>query len=174
MSSEVVALVIASISLLVAGLSLGWQIAQWLLSAGRPKAMLLHGVQGGGGVVTGPVERTGAPRNIKNVRKQGFDGPEIIGVQVTNRGRAPVTVESVALCPRGGEVRFVPQGELNGSELPHRLEAGTNSSWFVDADLGHRLVAVSRDTLQERIQGVYMSVTLGTGKTIKTPTTLRM
>lgn len=174
MSSEVIALVIASISLLVAGLSLGWQIAQWLLSAGRPKAVLLHGVQGGGGVVTGPVGKTGAPRDVERLREQGFNGPEIIGVQVTNRGRAPVTVESVALCPRGGEVRFVPQLDLIGPELPHRLEAGTNSSWFMDADLGHRLVAVSRDALRERIQGVYMCVTLGTGKTIKTPTTLRM
>ena len=174
MSPEVVALVIASISLLVAGLSLGWQIAQWLLSAGRPKAMLLHGVQGGGGVVTGPVQKTGAPRSVKDLRNQGFNGAEVIGVQVTNHGRASVMVESVALCPRGGEVRFIPQGELIGPELPHRLEAGTNSSWFVDAELGHRLVAVSRDALQERIQGVYMSVTLGTGKTIKTPTTLRM
>ena len=72
MSPEVVALVIASISLLVAGLSLGWQIAQWLLSAGRPKAMLLHGVQGGGGVVTGPVQKTGAPRNVKNLRNQAL------------------------------------------------------------------------------------------------------
>ncbi len=174
MGSEAIALVIASISLLVAGLSLGWQPAQWLLSAGRPKAKLLHGVQGRGGLVTGPVEKSGAARNVGSLRGQGFDGPEVIGVQVTNHGRAPVTVDSITLCPRGGTMRFMPQGELIGPQMPHRLEAGTNESWYVDADLANRLVAASRNALDEHISGVYMTVALGTGKSITTPTTLRM
>ncbi|CCI54083.1 exported hypothetical protein [Nostocoides jenkinsii Ben 74] len=37
MTTEAAALLISAVSLLLAGLSLGWQIAQWLLSAGRPK-----------------------------------------------------------------------------------------------------------------------------------------
>lgn len=36
MTAESAALLVAAISLLVSGLLLGWQIAQWLLSAGRP------------------------------------------------------------------------------------------------------------------------------------------
>ena len=174
MHSDFIALVIASISLLVAGLSLGWQIAQWLLSAGRPKAKLLHGVQGRGGLATGPVEKSGEPRNFESLREQGFNGPEIIGVQVTNHGRAPVTVDRIALCTRGGTMRFMPQGELIGPQMPHRLEAGTNESWYVDADLTNSLVAASRNALDEHISGVYMTVALGTGKSITTPTTLRM
>ncbi|MCQ9367633.1 phosphoribosylamine--glycine ligase [Corynebacterium falsenii] len=174
MDSDFIALVIASISLLVAGLSLGWQIAQWLLSAGRPKAKLLHGVQGRGGLATGPVEKSGEPRNFESLREQGFNGPEIIGVQVTNHGRAPVTVDRIALCTRGGNMSVVPQNELLGPALPHRLEAGTNESWYMEADFGYRLVAASRAALHEQIRGVYMSAALGSGKSISTPTTLRM
>lgn len=174
MSSDIVSLVIASISLLVAGLSLGWQIGQWLLSGGRPKATLLHGVQGRGGVFTGPVEKAGRSRNVEDLRKQGFYGPEVVGVQVTNHGRASVAVESVALCSRGGGISYVPNGDLIGPQLPYRLDAGTNETWFVDAELGRSLVAVSRNALQKPTQGVYMTVTLGTGKTIETPTTLRI
>ncbi|MCT3000945.1 phosphoribosylamine--glycine ligase [Propionibacterium freudenreichii] len=174
MDSEVIALVIASISLLIAGLSLGWQVAEWLLSAGRPKAKLIHGVQGRGGLATGPVEKSGERRNIQHLREQGFDGPEVIGVQVTNHGRSPVTVDSIALRLRGGTMSLVALTELLGPELPHRLEAGTNESWYVDADLGHRLVAASRSALHEQIRGVYMTVAFGTGKSITTPTTLRM
>lgn len=170
----IVSLVIASISLLVAVLSLGWQIGQWLLSGGRPKATLLHGVQGRGGVFTGPVEKAGRSRNVEDLRKQGFYGPEIVGVQVTNHGRASVAVESVALCSRGGGISYVPNGDLIGPQLPYRLDAGTNETWFVDAELGRSLVAVSRNSLQKPTQGVYMTVTLGTGKTIETPTTLRI
>lgn len=174
MSPEAVALLISGISLLFAGVSLGWQIAQWLLSAGRPKAELRHGVQGGGGAVTGPVGKSGNPFRIQNLRQQGFTGPELIGVQITNHGRSSVTVESVALAPRGGGARFVPEAQLLGPDLPHRLEAGTNASWYVDAVVGHQLIAVSRTALKEKISGVYMTATMGTGKIISTPTTLSM
>ena len=71
-------------------------------------------------------------------------------------------------------MRFMPQGELIGPQMPHRLEAGTNESWYVDADLTNSLVAASRNALDEHISGVYMTVALGTGKSITTPTTLRM
>jgi hypothetical protein len=55
METETAALIVSAVSLLVAGLSLGWQIAQWLLSAARPKAQLMHGVVNGGGAYVGPV-----------------------------------------------------------------------------------------------------------------------
>lgn len=49
METETAALIVSAVSLLVAGLSLGWRVAQWLLSAARPKAQLMHGVVGSSG-----------------------------------------------------------------------------------------------------------------------------
>ena len=40
------ALLISSGSLLLSGLAVGWQIAEWLWSGGRPKAELHHGIAG--------------------------------------------------------------------------------------------------------------------------------
>lgn len=173
MESDVIALLISAVSLVLAGVSLGWQIAQWLLSAGRPKASLRHGVSGSLGTIVGPVTKAEPGLRTSRLRKQGICGEEIIGIQITNHGRSPVSVESVALCPRGGHTRFVPVDQLMGPELPYRLEAGTNASWHLAFDHAHTLVRASRDALGEPVRGVYMRATLGTGKEIQTPETLR-
>lgn len=173
MESESVAILVAALSLVMAALSLGWQIAQYLLSAGRPKATLLHGLANGGEAYSGPVgaDRTGF--DLDRLRKQGMTGTEVVGVQVTNHGRAPVIVESVSLRPRGGSMSFVPIGERIGPELPHKLEPGANASWFLDHAHAVRLADVSRSTAREKVSGVYMTAQLGVGKTIKTKRTLR-
>lgn len=100
-------------------------------------------------------------------------GVEVVGVQVTNHGRAPVIVESVSLRPRGGSMSFVPIGERIGPELPHKLEPGANASWFLDHAHAVRLTEASRSAAGEKVSGVYMAAQLGTGKTIKTKRTLR-
>src|SRR4051794_26170762 len=74
MKTETAALIIAAISLLFAGLSLGWQVAQWLLSAARPKAQLMHGVLDAGGAYVGPVGRGGKRMDVQQFRRQGFTG----------------------------------------------------------------------------------------------------
>lgn len=173
MESDVIALLISAISLVLAGVSLGWQIAQWLLSAGRPKASLMHGVSKGSGAIVGPVTEAEPGLRTSRLREQGMNGEEIIGIQITNHGRSPVSVERVALCPRGGHTRFIPADQLMGPELPYRLEAGTNASWYLAFDHAHTLVRASRDALGEPVRGVYMRATLGTGKEIQTPETLR-
>lgn len=173
MEIEAIALLIAALSLVLAGLSLGWQIAQWLLSGGRAKATLLHGVRQGSDAIIGPVGRDGAGFNITDLRRQGIDGAEVVGIQVTNHGRAPVVVEGVRLCPRGGAMRFVPVAERLGPELPYTLEPGSNASWYMTADHAAALADASREVLTEKVTGVYMDAQLGTGKTITTRETLR-
>lgn len=174
MEPEAIALLISAVSLVLAGVSLGWQIAQWLLSAGRPKATLMHGLSTGSGALVGPVTKAGQGSRLDRLREQGFNGEEIIGIQVTNHGRAPVTVENIALCPRGGLTRFVPVGQRIGPDVPYQLEAGTNASWYMTFDHAHNLVRASRNALDEPVTGVYMTATLGTGKEIQTPQTFRM
>lgn len=174
MDAESVALLIAALSLVLASLSLGWQIAQWLLSGGRPRATLMHGVWQGPGAYVGPVGKDGAGFDLTPLRRQGIEGPPVLGIQVTNHGRAPVVVESVQLRPRGGVMRFVPVGERLGPDLPYTLEPGSNASWYLTADHATTLAESSRDVLGEKVTGVYMSAQLGTGKTVTTGQTLRV
>jgi hypothetical protein len=172
MEAGTVALLISAVSLVLAGLSLGWQIAQWLLSAGRPKAVLLHGVWQGSGAYTAVVKQGGSPLDIAGLNRQGIVGPQVVGIQITNHGRAPVTVVRVTLRARGGTLSLVPLTELLGPSLPHRLEPGTNSIWYVDASNAITLAESSRDVLHQKVSGVYMTAELGTGKEIRTPQTL--
>lgn len=167
-------MLISAFSLLVAGGSLGWQVAQWLLSGGRPKATLIHGlVTTSGAAYSGPVTAKGSGFRLSNLRDQGISGVEVVGVQVTNHGRAPVVVEHVKLHPRGGTMAFEPVAERIGADLPYTLEAGTNATWFMDIEHAARLADMSRDVLKESVSGVYMTAQLGTGKTIKTNRTFR-
>lgn len=70
-------------------------------------------------------------------------------------------------------MQFVPIGNVLGPDLPYRLEPGTNASWYVTEDNAARLAHSSREALGELVTGVYMTAQLGTGKTVKTPRTLR-
>lgn len=174
MNTEATALLVSAISLGLAGVSLGWQIAQWLLSAGRPKATLMHGMIQGDGAFVGPVPKSGDAFDLERLVDQGFSGRPVVGIQVTNHGRAAVTIESVSLCPRGGTMRFVPIGQRIGPDLPFLLGPGTNQSWYVPIDVGLLLAETSREAANERVTGVYMIAKLATGREIPTPTTLRM
>jgi len=168
-----IALLISALSLVLAGLSLGWQVAQWLLSAGRPKATLMHGLADGGQAFVGPVRKDGTGVNIADMHRQGITGSAVVGIQVTNHGRAPVVVETVKLLPRGGVMHFMPIGERIGPDLPYKLEAGANASWYMTANHAATLAETSREVLKEKVTGVYMTAQLATGKTIKTRETLR-
>jgi len=98
----------------------------------------------------------------------------VFGIQVVNHGRAPLSVDRVSLCTRGGVMQFVPIGDVFGPALPYRLEPGTNASWYVTEENAERLVRSSREALGEPVTGVYMSALLGTGRMVKTPETLRV
>ncbi|GAA1718157.1 phosphoribosylamine--glycine ligase [Dietzia cercidiphylli] len=173
METESVALLISALSILLAALSIGWQIAQYLLSAGRPKATLLHGLVSHSEALSGPVTANGKGLDVRRLREQALGGFEAVGIQVTNHGRAPVIIESVKLRPRGGVMTLIPISERIGPDLPHKLEPGANASWFLGYDHAVRLAEASREVLKENVSGVYMTAQLGTGNTIKTRRTLR-
>lgn len=173
MESSGVAILISALSLVLACLSLGWQVSQWLLSAGRPKATLVHGLVSNLGAYFGPVGPDGAGYDLGILRQQGIDGFETVGIVITNHGRSPVVIDSVKLTPRGGVMQFVPNAERIGPELPYTLGPGSNSTWFIDAKYARALASTSREALKESVVGVYMTAQLGTGKTIKTRRTFR-
>lgn len=173
MSTTSTALLISALSLALAGMSLGWQIMQWLLSAGRAKATLLHGLLHGTASYSGPV-KDGEWHDLSSLRSQGFGGQEVVGIRVVNHGRAPVTIGRIVVHAQGGSVTLNPVGNLVGAPLPHVLQPGTNENWYVAAADAIRLATSSREILNDSVSGIYMTAELGTGKVVRTRELLKI
>ncbi|MFB9749216.1 phosphoribosylamine--glycine ligase [Leifsonia shinshuensis] len=167
-----IALLVSVFSLCVAALSLGWQIALWLLGGRRVSIQLRHGVLGDGGIAAGPVGN-GKANDISSMRHQVFVGPEVVGVDVINVGRLPLTVSEYSLRVKGGQFSFVPHGEVIGRPLPFRLEPGESETWYVDAADARALARVHRD-MGKRVAEVFMAVKLGTREEKRTKQTLAL
>lgn len=167
------AFVVAIVGLLVAALSLGWQVASWALSGRRVKVVLLHGVQGRGGFATGPVGRNSAPRRIDSMRSQGWDGPEVLAIEVINVGRVTVTIRSYSVIAIGSGMSYTPIGNAIGKALPFRLEPGESETWYSDVQDAHALVRSVRE-IGKSATHVNMSVGLGTKEDRKTRHSIRI
>lgn len=165
------AFLISCASFVVAGMSLGWQVLEWLLSAGRAKGVLLYGVQGRGGVVTKDVIRSETPPDQSVARSQGFLGPEIVGIRIVNVGRAPIVVEKIEVCLRGVGMAFRPMGDLIGEELPCSIPPGANSSWYTPWANGLAITSAAKAEGHSP-RGVYLKATLGTGASESTKGTI--
>lgn len=163
------AILISCGSLLLAGLSLGWQVAQWLLSAARPRAELRHGLLARGSIVCGTVSKEGVGCDVAQLLMQGFTGSEVLGILVTNHGRASLSVDRVAVRARGGKMSLVPTTTF-GPDLPYTIQPGTNASWYMPLEQAEMLLAAAR-AANDPVTGLYMAAELGTGRTIHTPTT---
>jgi hypothetical protein len=152
----------------VAALSLGWQIAVHQLEGRRVRVTLVHGAAGRGSVVTSKVGRTGAPSNHARLAEQGFT-EAVIGVAVTNLGRAPVRVDRYSVLPVGRAAASLSVlGEnVLGPELPYRLPAGETETWFVTDAQARALIAANR-AMAPTSNRVRMSVELGTGDVRRT------
>lgn len=157
------ALLVAVVGLAVAALSLGWQIASWLLSAGRVRPRLRHGILTPGGLFSALVTESGAPADLASITEQGFIGSEVLAVQVANIGRGPVTVERFEVVLRGGKVSFVPHGDAIGPALPTRMEPGTSETWMVKMETVRAFVHASQVLTPGR-RRVGMTVELATGQ----------
>lgn len=167
---DIAALAISVLSLIIAGLALGWQIAVWALNGPRIRTVLQHGVIGRGGAVVTTVGRDKKLRDMSSMREQGWNGPDVIAVLVTNTGRlrAKITRFGVHLKRSGMSVQY-PAGNKWSPELPHWLEPGESATWYVDMQDARALVYATRQTGQTGAGGVFMTVETGTGKTIATP-----
>lgn len=174
MAVEHIALLISVGSLTIAGLSLGWQVAQWLWSGRRPRAHLLHGLLTRTNAAVGPIRRDGLPRNLTHLREQGIDGEEILGIKIISLGRLPIEVESISIHFRGSSMTLVPQREpaLVGPDLPHRIEPGSSCSWYVPFDTFVPVIRACRTSSHENITGVYLGAELGDGRTVRTHHTI--
>lgn len=170
---DVVTLVIAILGLVLAAVSGAWQVATWFWSSGRPRAALKHGVlSADGAAIIGPVKDQ-RPIPLDPIRAQGYGGPEVLAIEVTNFGRAPVTVTKYAVILVGSGVSYLPVGAALGPELPFRIQPGEGESWYTDMATVRRFVAAGQ-VLKDGAREICMEATLGTGRTIRTKQTIRI
>lgn len=168
------AFIVAALGLMVASLSFGWQITSWIMDGRRVRVRLLHGAMGHHGVAVGKVSRDRQPRDVNAVIAEGFTGEEIIGIAVTNVGRAPVRIDKYAVALARGGMSFIPIGDAIGPDLPFRLPPGETETWYARADDARRLISATRSIGHAASSDVYMSVELGTGDVRKTRQTVIM
>jgi hypothetical protein len=163
MSIAIGALVLAVLSFIASGLSVGWQIASWMMDGRRVRVSLLHGASGPVGSAVGKVGRNRRPRNLASVRAEGFTGNEVVGIAVTNIGRAPLRVDRYGVRLVKGGFSFYPIGEAVGPTLPFRLPPGETETWYANVDDARALVASARAIGHKVPAEIRMEIELGTG-----------
>lgn len=163
------ALLVACVSLVVSGLALGWQVAMWLLNGGRIRTQLVHGLVGRGSIAQRAVKRGGNRRSLDSLHAQGWEGPEVLGIQVTNTGRARVQVTAFGIRQgRKGMVINYPSGNQMSPELPTWIEAGSSATWYAELADGTALVHAANQSRMAGPRQLRMTITLGTGKSVIT------
>lgn len=166
---EIFTLAIAILSLLLAALALGWQIAAWAMDGPRLRATLQHGLLGRGGSVVSTVGRDSKLRDMTSMREQGWNGPDVVAVLVTNHGRSRAKVTRFGLqLKRGGMSVQYPNSNEWSPELPFWLDPGESATWYADMQDARALVGATRASVQPDAGGVFMTIETGTGKSIRT------
>lgn len=142
---HIVTLVIAVLGLVLALASLGWQVAQHVLSGPRVSVELLWGGMGADRVVAGPVQG-----NLDSFRYAGVTQP-IFSVKGRNRGRLPVDVTgyTVEMEGAGG---YGLAGWAPNPSLPHRLDSGSEVAFYVPLEDIQRAVE-ALDRYRGRLRG---------------------
>jgi hypothetical protein len=87
---SVAALVLAIIGTVLAACSLTWNVASFLLAGPRPKLTPIIGMLAHGGLYSRPATNDPADAVLSAANQAA--GEYVIGVEVTNRGRAPLHI----------------------------------------------------------------------------------
>ncbi|KAA1399646.1 hypothetical protein [Aeromicrobium ginsengisoli] len=156
---EVFTLTIAVVGLALSVASLTWQVVQHSLTGPRVQAEILWGGLGRGGAAIGPIRG-----DLDRTLQQGFTEP-VVAVRGRNRGRMPVDIKGYGVEGQAGMSLSRFAWDPN-PPLPHRLESGSEVTFYVPLEDVHRLIDAS-ETLgpyNGRIRG---SLDLSLGKTVK-------
>lgn len=134
------AYVLSITAIVLSGASLSWQILTWRQS---------------GAVVT-VTARTAMPTYGAEV------GDPHLQITAANKGRSPVTVNSLGLkLPDGRHLAIMEWAPWSAS-IPHRLEPGADASWYVLT----KAITESSTHNGIRYQDLIAYVSLGDGRTV--------
>ncbi|MDT9591617.1 hypothetical protein RDV89_00965 [Nocardioides zeae] len=166
---SIAAFVLALCSLVIATASLGWQVSMWLLTAGRPRVRLKHGLASPVGSYLSYVPKSGAPADLYALTRQGISGEEVVAVQVANVGRIPLVITGYSLALEGGTVRYHVHGEAVGPTLPHTIDPGASAMWMAPMERATRLAHASTG-VEEHRNRAFVVVETGLGRAVRTKT----
>lgn len=159
--------VIALLALLIATLSLGWQIAMYLLNGSRPAVDLLAAAVGEADAVAIPIQVDA----LEQLGRQGLTTPAL-AVQVQNRGRTAVSVTRWGLT-FSNEAFFLPPDWYPNEKnpLPYRLEPGADVVFLVELQRVTASEKLMRQT-NKPVRWCRGSASFGTGRTLQSKTRL--
>ncbi|HET8661512.1 MAG TPA: hypothetical protein VFM55_21260 [Micromonosporaceae bacterium] len=143
---ESASLVVAICGVILGSLSLGWQVANHVLTGGQVTVALRAGAIGRDGLVTVPPGDI-AEGWFTGLAGQGFPRP-VVAVQVANIGQQPVTVTRWSLQHWLG-TSFVPAAVSVGRPLPCQLDVGESEMWAVDLQAVTAWVKATEETFGE-------------------------
>jgi hypothetical protein len=160
---DILTLAVAIVGVVLAFASLVWQAATFAWSGSRVRVKLRRG--GIRRELDGILRMHGPLRPSADekaaLHKQGFT-EEVLFVEVRNVGRMAVTVEHVAATSADG-LGYMKLADPTNPSLPHRLEPHSGQSWHIDLAPLQAVV-----NLHGQPREVWMTVDLGTGKTLRT------
>jgi hypothetical protein len=129
--------IVGWVGVVLAGVSLAWQVTERLLDSSRVRVEILTAYAG-----------NDVPPAVLNEKGQ-FDSEWTWGlvtsgraipaqvIRVRVRGRLAVTVEAIGLQMPSGETLLLSPPSIpelpSGPEFPHRIESGSSSAWPVDS-----------------------------------------
>lgn len=156
---DVLTLIVAILGLVLAVVSLAWQIAQHQLAGPRVRVRLLWGCMGNGRVATGPVEGT-----LDAFRHSGISHPVfVMAVEGRNVGRMPIDVTGFGV-ELNGFISYSLAGWQHNPALPHRLEPGSEVTFYVPLEDIQRAVDLSGGRYRGQLRG-QLKLAIGTSPT---------
>jgi hypothetical protein len=165
--------VIACLSFVVAAFVGGWQVFAWLMDGRRVRVALVYGAHTGTAAITGKVRTDGSPPDLGQLHWPG-SLEEVLGISVTNVGRAPVRIDGYGAPIVGGPVSLNPLADAIGPQLPFRLPPGETEAWYVRMSDVRALISSARAIRETVKPEVRMYVKLGTGDEKHSRRTLRV
>lgn len=166
---QILTFVVAAVGLVFAAASLGWNVAQFHLTGGRPSIDLIRGVLTPTGVITVPLNGN-ADRQLAQLRAEHGYTEQVIGVVVRNTGRTSVRVQRWGIsCPGTAEYWLI--GDSLGPTLPASIEGGAQQTWVTPIEPAYALAYASAGIRTDE-PAVHGKVELGDGKLLLSKTAM--
>jgi DNA-binding transcriptional regulator of glucitol operon len=174
-STAEVAILVSLLSLVIAVISLGWQVLAFQRSGYRVKCTLQMGfIETTQSDSSGPVLTTSAmasPKQWEARAAMRAHREQHFFLTVTNSGRAAVWVDSIGLTTKGTVIQV--SLDPDEPELPYRLDSHQTQRWSIPAREPVRMIVGAIDTPSETLC-THGSVTLGDGKRMTTDEGVRL
>jgi hypothetical protein len=152
--------VIAVLGLVLALLSLGWQVIAFTRSGSRVGVTMRAGLWGPAGLVQLAEGAFPSAEDLARLGSEGFQTPVLIAT-ITNSGRLPVTIQQCSWGTKSCEI--TPTRHIAGDPFSRRLDVHDQCTAVVDRSVSAVLGANS-DVLKDHSRDVWPVVELGNGR----------